>query len=316
MATFRKDGFYNDGRHPSTIEYGSFQEDAYRRDFTINGMYYHPEKDEIFDIIGGKDDLKTGIIRTIGSPEARFEEDKLRLLRAIRFSARFGYEIEEETKRWIKNLSEKIQVVSAERIRDELVKIFTGLNSDCALEMLSDMGLLKAILPELEAMKGIPQPEAFHPEGDVFQHTKLMLKFMKEHPSIELAFGVLLHDVGKPDTIEFKERIRFDNHTIVGQRIAFNILTRLRFTNKQRDMICTLVRDHLKFIEVLKMRVSTLKKFLRQEKFDEHLELHRLDCLASHGMLDNYDFCLEKLKEFGKEEIRPKPLINGHDLIA
>jgi poly(A) polymerase len=315
VATFRKDGFYEDGRHPSSVEFGSFDEDAYRRDFTINGMYYHPERDEIIDIVGGKKDLDAGIIRTIGSPEARFNEDKLRLIRAVRFCSNLGYKLDEETKQWIKNLADQISAVSAERIREELIKILTRNNADIALDLLSELGLLAVILPEVEAMKNVPQPQEFHPEGDVFEHTKLMFKLMEERPSIELAFGVLLHDVGKPRTIEFKERIRFDNHTFVGEKIAEKILRRLKFPNKQRELICQLVRDHLKFIEVLNMRVSTLKKFLRQDNFDEHLNLHKLDCLASHGMLDNYYFCLEKLDGFGKEEIRPKPFINGFDLL-
>jgi len=315
VATFRKDGIYHDGRHPTTIDFGTLEEDAYRRDFTINGMYYHPFRDEFIDLVEGKKDLKDGIIRTIGSPESRFEEDKLRLLRAIRFCSSLNYKIEEETFLWIKKLASKITMVSAERIREELVKIFTGFNADIAMNLLMETGILVVILPEVAAMKDIPQPKEFHPEGDVFEHTKLMFKLIENKPSVELAFGILFHDVGKPPTIKYKERIRFDNHTYVGEKIAVKVLRRFKFSNKQRELICALVRDHLKFIEVKKMRMSTLKKFLRQERFEEHLELHRLDCLASHGMIDNYYFCMEKLEEFGKEEIRPKLLIDGYDLI-
>ena len=228
VATFRKDGVYHDGRHPSEIEYGSLEEDACRRDFTVNGMYYHPVRDEIIDLVEGRKDIEAKIIRTIGSPESRFSEDKLRLLRAVRFCVGLGYELENETMFWIKKLASEIKVVSAERIRDELVKIFTGPQPDVALDLLSGLGILGAILPELEAMKNVPQPEAFHPEGDVYEHTKLMLKFMKDNPLPELAFGVLLHDVGKPETIEFKERIRFDNHTVVGKAMAGIIMRRLK----------------------------------------------------------------------------------------
>ena len=319
VATFRRDLEYKDGRHPKGVEFAGPREDALRRDFTINGMFYDPIEDKILDFVGGKKDLKKGIIRAIGEPEQRFEEDKLRMLRAVRFSARFKFPIEPKTKSAIKKLAPKILEVSPERIREELIQIFTQKNPDLGLELMDELGLLEPILPEVSAMKGVPQPPQFHPEGDVFTHTKLMLGLMKK-PSPELAFAVLLHDIGKPQTISFEDRIRFNNHTVVGAEMAEQILRRLRFSNQQIKIITSLVRDHLKFMEVKKMRESTLKKFLLSENFDLHLELHRLDCLASHKDLSSYRFVKKKLEEF-KEELekqkkKPKRLITGDDLIA
>lgn len=316
VATFRKDGEYLDSRHPIAVHFSDAREDVLRRDFTINGLLYDPEKRRVIDHVGGRQDICRKVIRTIGDPFKRFNEDKLRLIRAIRFSARFKFKIEKKTFEAIQKLAPQILEVSAERIRDELIKIFTGKNPGYGLELLRESGLLEAVLPEVVKMIGVEQPPEFHPEGDVYTHTKMMLDDMKE-PSTELAFAVLLHDVGKPRTFRRLERIRFDGHTTVGARMADAILRRLRFPNDQRNAVVTAVFNHLKFMDVKKMRVNRLKRFLKGPTFPMELELHRLDCLASHGMLDNYRFCKRKLKEYSREEdLRPKPLVNGNDLIA
>lgn len=319
VATFRRDDTYSDGRRPDKIYYSTPEEDAQRRDFTVNGMFYDPIASKVYDYVGGQEDLKAGIIRTIGAPHARFSEDKLRLMRAARFAALLGFEIEENTSRTIKELAHEISVVSAERIRIELVKILTGPRPRMGIELLSEHGILKYILPEVEAMKGVLQPPEFHPEGDVWSHTMLMLEKMEKSPKVELAMAVLLHDVGKPTTYSESERIRFDGHAQRGAKVAADIMRRLRFSKREVDLVESLVKEHLKFIEVKKMRISTLKRFMRLERFDLHLELHRLDCLASHGNLDNYNFVRSKIAEFEalreEEALRPSPLITGHDLI-
>lgn len=319
VATFRKDDTYSDGRRPDKVFYSTPQEDALRRDFTVNGMFYDPVANKLYDYVGGQEDLKAGVIRTIGEPKARFSEDKLRLMRAARFASLLGFKIEEATARTIKQLAGDITVVSAERIRVELVKILTGPRPRMGIELLSEHGILKHILPEVEAMRGVPQPPEFHPEGDVWIHTMLMLEKMKPSPEVELAMAVLLHDVGKPLTYSEAERIRFDGHAQVGAETALNIMRRLRFSKREQDLVESLVREHLKFMEVKKMRTSTLKRFMRIDRFDLHLELHRLDCLASHGNLDNYNFVKSKMAEFEalekEEALRPPPLITGHDLI-
>lgn len=319
VATFRKDDTYSDGRRPDKVFYSTPQEDALRRDFTVNGMFYDPVANKLYDYVGGQEDLKAGVIRTIGEPKARFSEDKLRLMRAARFASLLGFKIEEDTARTIKKLAGDITVVSAERIRVELVKILTGPRPRMGMELLSEHGILKHILPEVEAMRGVSQPPEFHPEGDVWTHTMLMLEKMKPYPEVELALAVLLHDVGKPLTYSESERIRFDGHAQVGAETALNIMRRLRFSKREQDLVESLVKEHLKFMEVRKMRTSTLKRFMRIDRFDLHLELHRLDCLASHGNLDNYNFVKAKMAEFEalekEEALRPPPLITGHDLI-
>ena len=320
VATFRKDMEYKNGRHPTAVEFSSPEEDAKRRDFTINGMFYDPIEDKILDFVGGKKDLEKGIIRAIGDPDERFEEDKLRMLRAVRFSARFKFPIEPKTRSAIKRHSHEIVEVSAERIRDELIQIFTQKNPDLGLELLDELGLLEPILPEVSAMKGVPQPPQFHPEGDVFTHTKIMLGLMKK-PTPELAFAVLLHDIGKPPTYDdSKGRITFYNHAPLGAQMAEKILRRLKFSNRQIKLITELIKNHLKFIDVKNMRESTLKRFLMMDNFELHLELHRLDCLASHKDLSTYRFVKKKLEEFHeeikKQKKKPKRLITGDDLIA
>lgn len=322
VATFRSDGTYLDGRHPSEVRFSGEQEDAARRDFSINGMFYDPIKDVVIDYVGGQQDIKEGIIRAIGNPMERFSEDKLRLMRAIRFAARFRYGIEPQTAAAIRDLSPGILEVSAERIREELGKMLLGTDPAESIRLLHQMGLLKLILPEVALMDGVEQPPEYHPEGDVLTHTLIMLDLMirpvEESPSIsiELALAVLLHDIGKPPTFTIRDRIRFDNHCFVGMRMAIEIGQRLRMSNHQIDLIAELVRDHLKFKDVKEMRESTLRRFLRQPYFQEHLELHRVDCLSSHGDLSNWEFCLKKLKEIPPQVMRPPKVITGEDLIG
>jgi poly(A) polymerase len=261
------------------------------------------------------------VVRTIGGPEERFNEDKLRLVRAVRFAARYGFKIDDETFRAIKSLADRIIQVSEERIRDELVKIVSQRNPGAGLTLLSDSGLLEYILPEAETMRGVEQPPEFHPEGDVFVHTCMVLDAIYKNSdgnvSTTLAMAGLLHDVGKPPTFTVTDRIRFNGHDKLGADMSRDICRRLKFSNKEIDTICELVREHLKFKDVFHMKKSTLKKFIRMPFFDEHMALHKADCLASHGMLDAYDFVMEKLEEFRLEgeEIKPAPLITGKDLI-
>ncbi len=322
VATFRKDESYSDGRHPDAVSYSkSEEEDVLRRDFTINGMLYDPFTEEIIDYTGGLLDLGLGIVRTIGRPEERFAEDKLRLVRAVRFAARYGFKIDDETFHAMKSLADGINQVSEERIRDELVKIVSQRNPGAGLMLLSESGLLEYILPEAEIMRGVEQPPEFHPEGDVFVHTCMVLDelYKNEDGSVSatLAMAGLLHDVGKPPTFTVTDRIRFNGHDKLGADMSREICRRLKFSNKEIDTICELVREHLKFKDVFHMKKSTLKKFVRMPFFDEHMALHKADCLASHGMLDAYDFVMERLEEFrlADEEIKPAPLITGKDLI-
>jgi len=314
VATFRSDGRYLDGRHPTEVHFSSEKEDAFRRDFTINGMFFDPIEDRLIDYVQGKHDIEAKLVRCIGDPNHRFTEDKLRLIRAVRFAARFGYRIEPSTHEAMIALAPQISEVSAERIRDELAKILMGDQPDQGIRLLHQTGLLKTILPEIVAMEGVQQPPEFHPEGDVFTHTLLLLEKMRS-PSFELAFGALLHDVGKPPTFAIKDRIRFDKHCEVGSQMAREVGHRLRFSNQQIEVVAELVKDHLRFKDVRNMRSSTLKRFLRNLNFAEHLELHRLDCLASHGDLSNWEFCKQKLAELEPEEIRPRRLLTGDDLI-
>jgi len=321
VATYRKDLGYSDGRHPDEVEYTkSVQEDVLRRDFTINGMLLDPMQGRLIDYVGGKDDIERGIIRTIGEPHNRFEEDKLRMLRAVRFSARFKFKIDRGTSDAIVKNCSKINDVSPERIRDEIIKIITQDNPGPGVTLLSKLGLLKEVLPDVEAMQGVKQPEEFHPEGDVFLHTCLVLDKLFENTngnySQELAMGALLHDVGKPPTFTVSDRIRFNAHDRVGADMSRDICRGLRLSNKQIDRIYSLIKEHLRFKDVFKMKKSTLKRFLATPYFHEHLELHRADCLASHGMLDAYNLVLEKLGELEEDDIKPVPIVTGKDLIS
>ncbi len=314
VATFRTEGPYSDGRRPDSVAFATAKEDVKRRDFTINGLLYDPLKDEVLDYVDGKRDIEKKIIRTIGEPLERFEEDKLRMIRAVRFASQLDFKIDEKTFDGIKKLADKITVVSWERIGDELTKIVTGNNRGRALQLLADTTLLRYIMPEVEKMIGVPQPEAFHPEGDVFEHTKLTLDQL-DKPSDILAFATLFHDIGKPLTFEVTDRIRFSNHDVVGTEITNNICRRLKFSNEKRKKIASIVANHMRFMHAMEMRESKLKKLLQRDTFLEELELHRADCLASHRNLDIYNFLKEKYEELGEEEIKPEPLINGNDLI-
>ncbi len=314
VANFRSDGRYVDGRHPLQVRFGDEIEDARRRDFTINGLFLDPESGEVLDYVQGKTDIRAGIIRTIGDPRRRFEEDHLRLLRAIRFAAHLDFMLAPETAEAIRERADAIVSVSPERIREELARLLISDHPEKGLRLLHEQGLLSRILPEVEATVGVEQPRDFHPEGDVFTHVCLMLARMRR-PSVELAMGVLLHDVGKPATFERLDRIRFNRHAEIGARIATEVCERLRFSRKQVERIEKLVADHMRFLNVRDMRESRLRRFLATEGFEEHLELHRLDCMSSHGRLDNYEFCVERLRSIAQERRLPRPLVTGHDLI-
>jgi poly(A) polymerase len=316
VATFRKDGPYLDGRRPSSVAFVDEVEDARRRDFTINALFFDPETEEVLDYVGGQDDLARGLIRCVGKPEERFREDHLRLLRAVRFAARFGFEIDEKTRAAMVNQATTILKTSAERIRDELEKMLCGPNPERSLHLLDDTGLLREILPEVVAMKGVEQPPEFHPEGDVFVHTLLLLRHKPEPCSVTLAFGALLHDVGKPSTQTFEDRIRFNEHERVGAEMAEAICRRLRMSNEETERITWLVDQHMRLASIPQMRESRRKRFVREEGFDELLALCRLDCLASHGHLETIAWIEDYRRNLPEEALRPAPLLTGKDLIA
>lgn len=319
VATFRRDVGYSDGRHPDRVLYAATPaEDVARRDFTINGLVMRHDTGEVLDYVGGQADLKAGVIRAIGEPGERFAEDKLRMLRAVRFAARFGYHIEPLTFAAIADHAMQIHQVSAERIRDELTKLLTEGAARRGFELLDETGLLHEVLPEISAMKGVPQPPEYHPEGDVWIHTRMMLEGLPPGTPHTLAWGVLLHDVGKPPTFRpasvTGDRIRFDGHVDVGVSMAGEICRRLRFSHDDQKQVQALVANHMKFKDVSRMRLSTLKRFVRLPAFQEHLELHRLDCSASHGKLDAYDAVRAFLAETPVEQVRPARLLTGDDL--
>ena len=321
VATFRSDVGYSDGRHPDRVVYtDSPQEDIKRRDFTINALLLDPETNEILDFVGGRDDLRAGIIRAIGRADDRFREDKLRMVRAVRFAARFRYAIEAATFSAIVKSAHAIHEVSAERLRDELTKLLTEGSARRGFELLDETRLPPELLPEIARMKGVEQPPQFHPEGDVWTHTLMMLDGLPARSTPTLAWGVLLHDVGKPPTFTPPSgpngRIRFDQHVEVGTRMAEEICRRLRFSNDDTAQIASLVANHLRFKDVPQMKPSTLKRFVRLDRFDEHLELHRLDCSSSHRNLDNYGFVRRFLAETPPEQVRPPRLLTGDDLIS
>jgi tRNA nucleotidyltransferase/poly(A) polymerase len=319
VATFRSDLGYSDGRHPDRVAYSrSPEEDVQRRDFTINGLMLDPEDQRVLDFVSGQQDLRAGLIRAIGPPQVRFAEDKLRMVRAVRFAARFRYAIEPGTFAAIQAAAGGIGEVSAERLREELTKLLTEGAAGRGFDLLDETRLLGVLLPEVARMKGVAQPPAFHPEGDVWTHTLMMLASLPEHPSPTLAWGVLLHDVGKPPTFRPAEqtgdRIRFDGHAEMGARMAAEICRRFRFSTGDIEQIEALVANHLRFKDVFAMRPATLKRFVRLPKFEEHLALHRLDCLSSHRMLDAYEFVLRFLRETPPGEVRPPRLVTGEDL--
>ncbi len=319
VATFRSDVGYSDGRHPDRVVYSKTpQEDVQRRDFTINGLLMRHDTGKVLDFVGGQTDLEAKIIRAIGEPDRRFKEDKLRMMRAVRFAARFGFEIDAETFRAIRRHVAEIHQVSQERLREELTKMLTEGAARQAFELLDETWLLQQVLPEIAAMKGIEQPQQFHPEGDVWIHTRMMLEGLPKDASSTLAWGVLLHDVGKPPTFqsvaETGDRIRFNNHVEVGVRMAEAICGRLRFSKEDTEQILALVNNHMRFGAVEEMRASTLKKFVRLPRFEEHLALHRLDCLSSHRNLDSYEFVQRFLEVTPPEQVRPERLLTGDDL--
>lgn len=320
VATFRSDDVYEDGRRPTCVHYASVKEDVLRRDFTVNGLLMDPTSGDIIDYVGGRDDIQNKILRTIGDPVLRFNEDYLRMLRAVRFAANLNFSLDEAAKKAMTENASKISSVSAERIQDELHKILSKGGARRGFELLSETGLLKAILPEVDKMRGVDQPSRFHPEGDVWEHTLIMLDTLSSEtaPGTNpiLAWAALLHDVGKPLTrTEDEKGIHFYGHVRQGGAIAFDILNRLRFSRVQRQTILDLIEQHMAFMNVQKMRKARLKRFLRMPDFDLHLQLHRLDCLASHGMLDHYDFCRDQLKKMEPEELQPQRLLTGDDLV-
>jgi len=319
VSTFRSDIGYSDGRHPDRVEYSDTpQEDVRRRDFTINGLLLDPGTGKVLDFVGGRADLDARLIRAIGDPELRFREDKLRMLRAVRFAARLDYTIEPATFAAIQAAAARVMEVSAERLHDELTKILTEGAARRGFELLDSSGLLDVLLPEVARMKGVPQPPQFHPEGDVWVHTLMLLEGLPPKPPATLAWAALLHDVGKPPTFMSAERtgnrIRFDGHPEIGARMAADICRRLRFSTGDTEQIEALVAQHLRFKDVFNMRPATLKRFVRQDRFEEHLALHRLDCLASHGILDAYDYVRRFIVETPPEQVRPPRLVTGDDL--
>lgn len=318
VATFRSDGAYSDGRHPDEVRFSSDARlDVQRRDFTINGLLLDPETGEVLDYVHGREDIERGVIRTIGDPCQRFSEDKLRMLRAVRFAARFGYSIDPRTMTAICELAPRIHQVSRERVRDEILKMLTEGHARRAFELLDQANLLEQVLPEVKKMQGVEQPPQYHPEGDVWVHTLMLLEGLPPGCSKTLALGALLHDVGKPPTFRVApDRIRFDQHAEVGTRMAEEICRRFRLSNEDTAQVLSLVANHMRFADVTRMKESTLKRFFRLPKFEEQLELHRLDCMSSHRDLGLYEFAREKFHTLPAGQIRPAPLITGHDLIA
>ena len=321
VATFRSDDVYEDGRHPSRIHYSTAREDVFRRDFTINGLLMDPDTGAIIDYVNGRLDIDNKIVRTIGDPEKRFREDYLRLLRAVRFAANLHFDLEPATQDAVKREASNIRHISVERIREELNKILTRGGARRGFELMMQTDILQNILPEICRLKGVEQPPRFHPEGDVWQHTLKMLELLpadgEREKNICLAWGTLLHDVGKALTRSEDEKgVHFYGHVQQGEIIADTIMQRLKFSRMQRETVVNLIRQHMVFMNVRKMRPGRLKRFLRMPDFDLHLELHRLDCLASHGMLDNYEFCLEQMKILALDDLHPPRLLTGNDLIA
>jgi poly(A) polymerase len=316
VATFRSDHDYLDGRHPEQVRFESDpREDVLRRDFTINGMMLDPDTDQVLDFVDGRGDLQRRLIRAIGDPNARFREDHLRLLRGVRFATRLGFAIEPATFEAMQRDHALIQLVAMERVREELVRILTEGGARRGFELLDATGMLADLLPEVAAMKGVQQPPEYHPEGDVWQHTLLLLEQLQD-PTPTLAMGALLHDVGKPATFRVADRIRFDGHVEAGVKLAHDILMRLRFSREEMEQVEALIDNHMKFKDVSRMKESTLKRFLRMSQFPEHLELHRLDCMSSNRRLENYELARQKLEEYSQERLQPQPLITGADLIG
>jgi poly(A) polymerase len=321
VATFRSDDVYEDGRRPSQVHFSSAREDVFRRDFTANGLLMDAVTGEIIDYVDGRADIQKKIIRTIGDPAHRFNEDYLRMMRAIRFAANLDFALDEAAKDAITRNAAKIKEISAERVQEELNKMLTRGGARRGFELMAETGILRQVLPEVDGMRGVAQPPRFHPEGDVWQHTLIMLDILsmedKPEANAVLAWGVLLHDVGKPVTrTEDENGVHFYGHVKLGETIADALMRRLRFSRADRETVLSLIHQHMVFMNVQQMRPARLKRFLRMPDFNLHLQLHRLDCLASHGMLDNYDFCLERLQNMEQEELHPPRLLTGDDLLA
>ena len=318
VATFRRDGAYSDGRRPDSVEFTTAKEDAQRRDFTVNGLFLDPLKDEVLDFVGGRDDLAKGVLRAIGDPAKRFAEDHLRLLRAVRFATVLGFEIEAGTWEAACALAPRIATVSMERIRDEFAKTLAHPNRVRGFDLLMSSGLMAQILPEILALKGCEQPPQFHPVGDVFVHTRLMLSLLPPDASLPLVLSVLFHDIAKPPTMTVDEtgRIRFNGHDKLGAEMTDQILRRLKFPNHTIEPVVEAVANHMIFKDVPRMRVSKLKRFMAREGFEDELELHRVDCLGSNGWLDTYEYVKARKQEFAAEPLIPPRLVTGADLIA
>jgi tRNA nucleotidyltransferase/poly(A) polymerase len=318
VATFRSDGVYLDGRRPAEVHFSSPEGDAARRDFTINGMFFDPVANAVIDFVGGRADLEARLVRAIGEPAERFAEDRLRMLRAVRFATVLQFEIDPASWGALIDKAPTITDISAERIREELVRTFLSPHRVRGWDLLDASGLMRVIFPEIEAMKGCKQPPQFHPEGDVFQHTRLMLKLLPEKVSLPLVFSVLFHDIGKPPTASVDEagRIRFNGHDRLGAEMTEAIMQRLRFSRAEIDATVEAVRQHMVFKDVPKMRIAKLKRFMARPTFEDELELHRVDCASSHRMMENYDFLVRKREEFANEPIIPPPLVRGDDLLA
>ena len=318
VATFRNDGQYLDGRHPTTVSFSTPEQDAERRDFTINGLFFDPLTDRLIDYVGGQRDLDARVLRAIGHPADRIREDRLRMLRAVRFATTLGFDLDGATWRAVCENARHIREVSAERIREELMKILLSPRRVRGFDLLDESGLFRAILPEIEALKGCEQPPQFHPEGDVFKHTRIMLDLLPAQVSGPLVLAVLFHDIGKPGTFTTDPdgRIRFNGHDRLGAAMTERVMIRLRFSRAEIDATVEAVANHMVFKDVQQMRVAKLKRFLARPHMDDELELHRVDCTSSHGLLDNYEFLKAKREEFASEPLIPPPLITGRDLIA
>lgn len=317
VATFRTDGSYTDGRRPQTVTFSTPEEDAKRRDFTINGIFRDPVSDRVIDYVGGQDDLRAGLLRAIGDPHLRFEEDRLRLLRAVRFATVLDFQIEPETWKAVRSHAPGLSDVSAERIRDELVKILLHPRRVRGFDLLVESGLMTHVLPEILDLQGVEQPPQWHPEGDVFIHTRLMLSLLPGHVSLPLVLSVLLHDIAKPATFTVDEtgRIRFNGHDKLGAEMSADILRRLKFPNDVIEPVTTIVEHHMGFKDVKKMRQSTLRRMMARPTWDDEMALHRVDCLGSNGLLDNYEFMLARRQELAREPALPQWLVKGGDLI-
>lgn len=317
VATFRRDVGVADGRHPAAIEPATRDEDVQRRDFTINGLLEDPQTGEVVDLVGGRRDLEARLVRAIGEPRRRFEEDALRLLRGVRFAARLGFDIEERTRTAMREDAPRLARISGERVRDELSKMLVPPTRRRALELLDELGLLAVVLPEVSAMHGVEQPPQFHPEGDVWIHTCLVLEALPESPSLALALGALLHDVGKPPTFRrAPDRIRFDGHVEVGARMADAICRRLRLSNRERERVVALVADHLVWMNVPQMRPARLRRLMAEPHFDELVALYRADCAGSHGDMHAWPHVEAMRARLAEEALVPPPLLDGRDVVA